>query len=284
MNKKLVSTFSFLVLLVICSICSQTLASNVASNLPRVIALGGTSTALSGVVGTYNPASIISETNQCSVYYNNLHAMPGFEIKGINLGVKLLKGTLALVYDDEGVSLLEDRMGENRRNFWGDKQFGVSYGFEFKDNIRFGFALWQHIQQVSFDGIEKANRKQLFDFGMLFDNERWCLGLTARSILAGKEKNHSPELAVGLRLGEAKKLAVYLETTIKENEVWEKQTFFNAGVEVWIRPNLALRLGLDSAGAVTTGLGLKKGKMSIDYTYYVHSLGNTHYLGTSFYF
>ena len=189
-------------------------------------------------------------------------------------------------YWRDGVDLVEASQGQVLGNAWSTSLLGISGGVAFSP----GFALGATIAQAGVlsrqDGESFRERTLLVNAGAALAAGNWRLGVTAKNIAAGGEMELEPDYGLGIAWEKEKKLRAQLELTSYLPPAAERrQLALGGGIEVQFRPELALRLGKAQSraaddGGLTFGLGLGSGRLTIDYTFFNHSAGATHYLST----
>lgn len=256
---------------------------NIDSRNPRALALGGGAIALTGMgLGTDNPASLAQTNSALSYYYNNFYGFKGYEIKGGNFTVQTKLGTLGFVYDSEGISLFEERMGSDYKSLWEEKKLAFGYASAIR-KMNFGLAILHANKNVYSDYEENEIMKQsnlLMNLGLQLNGERFGIGCTLKNLGGDIE----PAFGLGLRYGDPNNFVAILDLLQGQNILGDRHTIISGGLEAWVRDNFALRISLDKVGMVSVGLGASSGRIKVDYAYQIHPVGNTHYFATSYLF
>lgn len=126
----------------------------------------------------------------------------------------------------------------------------------------------------------KEDRKTAFlaTVGFLYPvGERLTLGLAAQNI--GSRLGADP-LPLTFKLGAASRLK-NLTLALDVAKPQDNEIYYCLGAEWWLKDALALRAGYkthrDAGEGITAGIGLKMGKVSLDYAYVPYGdLGSTH--------
>ncbi|MCR4424733.1 MAG: hypothetical protein NUW23_00875 [Firmicutes bacterium] len=244
------------------------------------MAMGGAFVAVADDVSTvyWNPAGVslleparagftVTLNNRYSYNYDAFAAVAGRVSDTWGVGVSWVLSTLGA-----GGSLVA-------RDDWAV----VSIGGEVGGGLSAGgnFRLERHgIEGGS--GLIAPSLGVKVDIGVLYQYRPWLsLGLLVQDFSAG------PDAITNIRPG----LAVRPnDTTVIALDAYDLAETGNRvtgrfGVEKWVTDGLAIRAGyygfrlFDTPGAVTGGLGLKVGRVSLDYAFLGGRLGNTHQLG-----
>ena len=258
--------------------------------IPRAIALGDGITAIAGSslgeAFTSNPAGLVSGQTGCLAYYDNHFSISGYEIKGINFGISRDKLGLGFYYDTQGANLFENN-GKPVTNFIGESQFGFGIAGK-KNKFSFGANVWKYSQSYDFaDGSEiKPIAIIGTDLGVQYSNINWGVGFAAKGLPLMKPEEYieAKEYSFGLRYGKVDELFISLDLTTAQNTLGDFETSIHGGIEGWLLQNFAIRLGVDQAGMLTAGLGIKKGNFLFDYAFKPHPTGKTHYFATGYSF
>jgi len=269
----------FILVTLFCLAAMPVLGFELDSSNPRLLALGSGAIALTGIdLGGDNPAGLAQSTSRLSFYYNNFYGFQGNDIKGGKLTLQTKLGTLALAYDAEGFSLLEERNGSDYESLWDEKKLAFGYAATMK-KVNLGFSILQAKKNVYSDYEEEVLMQKsnlLMNWGLQINGERLGLGFALKNLGQDRE----PLFGLGLRLGKPDNLVGIVDLCQGQ----EKELIVSGGLEAWVRDNFALRIGLDRAGMVTVGLGASAGRIKVDYAYRIHPVGNTHYVATSYLF
>ena len=267
-----------------CLAAMPVLSINIDSINPRALALGGGAIALTGMgLGTDNPASLAQTNSALSFYYNNFYGFQGYEIKGGNFTVQTKLGTLGFVYDSEGISLFEERMGSDYESLWEEKKLAFGYAATMRKKLNFGLSIMQANKNVYSDYEDNVLMKKtnlLMNLGLQLNGERFGIGCILKNLGGDIE----PAFGLGLRFGKPNNLVAILDLLQGKDILGAKQIIASGGLEAWVRDNFALRISLDKVGMVSVGLGASSGRIKVDYAYQIHPVGNTHYFATSYLF
>ncbi len=259
---------------------------------PRIIALGGSTTAVAGTgMGesmTQNPAGLAQSETGIQVFHGKQFNFSDYELKGLSFSWKVGKLGFGLYCGQDGTVLLEKRHGEEIRNFLGETQYSVGVGREIKKDLNVGLNLWQNTKKIDILGeIETSGNLKCFgfDLGCLWSGKDWGWGLAVNSLPIGKKREIvTPQFKLGLRYGKVERLAFFGDLIMAKDSFGDFALGYNGGVEARFLPNLAVRLGFDDTRTLVVGLGVAKNHLIIDYAYRVHEAGSTHYLATGYQF
>ena len=259
---------------------------------PRIVALGGSTTAVAGTgmgeTMTQNPAGLAQSDTGIQFFRSNQFAFADYELTGLSFSWKTGAFGFGVYYGQDGAALLEKRHGEEIKNFFGETQYSVGIGREIKKDFNVGINLWQNLKSIDIleDAGLSGKRKCLgLDLGCLWSTKKWGLGLSINSLaLSGDMETAPSQFKLGLRLGEVEKLAVFSDLIVAQDAFGDYALRYHGGVEAKFLPNLAIRLGFDDTRSVAVGLGVAKSHLKFDYAYRVHEAGSTHYLSTGYQF
>lgn len=272
-------------------VCVMFLIAPIFANVPlspRDLALGGGNIAgVSAVlepISLLNPAGLVSNKSGTMIYYDNGFDISGLAMQGMALNWVGTKAAVGITYNSEGATLPEVRQGELIENFFGERSLGFGLGCKVKGGLSVGLTLWQDTQTAEIQEDVPENlalsRKILgTDLGFLWQNKKLGIGGILRG-LSFNNREGQLEYGVGLRLGDVDSLAFFINATVEEGLPLK----LHGGVEAWLLPDVALRLGRDRADAFSAGIGVYKGRWQFDYGYKIHPAGNTHNLSTGYTF
>lgn len=117
------------------------------------------------------------------------------------------------------------------------------------------------------------------DLGVLFSlGNSLKTGLVVKNIGADLkwDTGHSDTLPLITTLGIAyKTLNEKVTVAVDIEKRTNRPLIFREGIEFWLSKDIAIRIGMNGEN-FTAGAGLKIGKLSLDYAYMSHDLGNSH--------
>lgn len=262
-----------------------------AHQTPRAIALGDGISAIAGSgfgeALSKNPAGLFPDKSGCIIYYDEGFAIDGYESKGANFEFAVGKiGFGVFSYDTRAV-LIESPGEETNTNGFCEKKAGIGFAIK-NQKISYGVGIWNYAQNFHlFDSTQLSSISYVAaDFGLQYLKEKMGIGIVVRGIPFSNSRgvDREVEYCLGLRMGKVNEIISTADFTIAKNSIGEYETIIHGGVESWLLPNLAVRIGLDYAGMFTAGIGVGKNKLQFDYAYKAHPAGRTHYLATSYRF
>jgi hypothetical protein len=117
------------------------------------------------------------------------------------------------------------------------------------------------------------------DLGVLFSlGNSLKVGLVVKNIGADLkwDTGHSDTLPLITTLGIAyKTLNEKVTLAVDVEKRTNRPLIFREGIEFWLSKDIAIRIGMNGEN-FTAGAGLRIGKLSLDYAYMSHDLGNSH--------
>lgn len=258
---------------------------------PRAIALGGNLVASVGAgvdeILAHNPAGIIVNGNGLSLYYDNPFSFSNYEVSGCNLNLAGNRIGLGVSYFNEKVGLPEENQGELiGKNSLSKTMIGVGFGGKVFGSIGWGIGFKQYEQSFYiYDNDNQRNKELAMNLGLMFDSNLWSLGVSFDNLpLIANNVLLKPGYKIGTRFGKKDKTTLLLGVEKYENVLGKSVVNTSAGIEAWVAPNLALRIGTNAEGLLSFGLGLINNKWQINYAYRIHQAGETHYLATGYCF
>jgi len=252
----------------------------------RALAMGGAFTAIAddATAAYWNPAGLTQlEKQEVSSMYTNQF--------GLNIGYSFLnyarvfskKNAFALSWiclntdnipktglDESGRPIIIDyfKEEENAVLLFGARRLKekVSLGANIK-------TISGRIGEVNASGFG-------IDLGVLFSlgNRPLKVGLVIKNIGADLkwDTGHSDTLPLITTLGIAyKTLNEKVTLAVDVEKRTNRPLIFREGIEFWLSKDIAIRIGMNGEN-LTAGAGLKIGKLSLDYAYMSHDLGNSH--------
>ena len=254
----------------------------------RTLALGGSSITSITSKGlndglSSNPAGLSVSQKGVQLTHNNGYSLIGYGINVFSATWKIKKVGVGFIYNTEGAKLFEERKGETKENFMGRTKLGFGFGHTVKNNIHYGVGLWHNNDNLRIndnqESLMKNRSSTVADLGLSYIRDTWGIGMAVNTIPVYKLKEEiSPTYSFGGFLGKSDNLIFMLDILIKQGSIGGREHLLRGGIEAWFLPNMALRLGIDEASVLTTGLGVSKKNIQIDYAFKVHPVGNTHYI------
>lgn len=265
----------------------------ITTNSARGIALGNATCVISGTGYAdaifQNPAGLAVSSPAIMSAYNNNLGLPGYDIYSVAATGSIGRIGLGFAFNRENVTMKEASKGSIVENGVRENQIGFGLGCSFGENLKAGFSIWNFDRNLKLmeadESYQSLSTGTAIDLGMVYDTEKWGLGFSAIGLplQMGKEEA-SPEYVIGLRFGKANNLNLMIDGSLKEKPDGKYELAINSGIEAWILPNIALRLGVNQSKMVTAGIGTQTGRLVFDYAYKIHEAGNTHYLTSSYVF
>ncbi len=252
----------------------------------RALAMGGAFTAIAddATAAYWNPAGLtqIEKQEVSSMYTKQFELNIGYSFLNY-AGVFGEKNAFALSWirlsadnipktglDENGRPIIIDYFREE------DNAVFLSAARRLKENISLGIS----IKTIS-GRIEEVNASGFgIDLGILFNlgNKPLKVGLVIKNIGADLkwDTGHSDTLPLTTTLGMAyktinKKVTVAMDIEKRTNRPLK----LRGGAELWLSRDIAIRVGMNGEN-LTAGAGLRIGKLSLDYAYMSHDLGNSH--------
>ena len=208
----------------------------------------------------------------------NISKSSSLGIGMIYLGMDKIKG-----YDKWGNSNPE---GDYTAN---DRAVSVSYGQKISSKVSIGICI-KTIQQI----IEKVSATgTAYDIGMLYSLNKFSMGIVGQNMGSSIGFYEKFSLPTIFKLGISYRIKKNFLIGSDVNFPVEYKVNFHLGMEYVYKNILSLRLGLKtntiddlgSLSGLTSGFGLRLGKMDIDYASLTYGdLGNTSKIGLSFKF
>lgn len=251
----------------------------------RALAMGGAFTAIAddATAAYWNPAGLTQiEKQEVSSMYTNQF--------GLNIAYSFLnyarvfgkKNAFALSWirlsadnipktglDENGRPIIIDYFKEE------DNAVLLSAARRWKEKISLG----ANIKTIS-GRIAEVNASGFgIDLGVLFSlSNSLKTGLVIKNIGANLkwDTGHSDTLPLTTTLGMAyKTLNNKVTVAVDMEKRTNRPLIFREGVEFWLSKDIAIRVGMNGEN-FTAGAGLRIGKLSLDYAYMSHDLGNSH--------
>lgn len=257
----------------------------------RSLALGGVKASLVGPglesVMLANPAGLSQAKSGIILHYNNRFGFNDYTDENLSLVWSAPKIGLSFTHEKSSTTFREMWQGSENENYWGNKHIGIGFGAKLKQ-LSFGLNLWRREEIVTLEEdsawLGSLQTGIGADLGFFYPRGRWGAGFVYRNCALAGSLGADPQYNFGLRYGEDKSLVAYGDFDLISNAFGDFELTSLYGVEAWLSPQLAIRIGLDSAKMITAGLGINKGRLQVDYAYRTHPMGISHYLTTGFSF
>lgn len=193
-------------------------------------------------------------------------------------------------YWRDGVDLIELSQGRQAGNAWSSSLAGISGGMKLTQNLAVGAAVAQASMVSYQDGETLQADSLLANVGAAMRIGNCQLGVMAKNITTQGEMQFAPDYSFGIAWIKEGKLRTQLElTSYLPPEGEQRVLALGGGIEVQFRPELTLRFGKvqnrdkDDEG-LAFGLGLVINRWTMDYAFFNHSAGASHYLSTGLHF
>ena len=260
---------------------------------PKVISLGGSITADTGkCMGdnlARNPATLANANKGIMFNYNKPFGIEGHGSNGLSLSWSGQKFGFAAIINKTETLLPEQRHGQINNNSYSEKDFGFGIARKINSSLNLGMGLWLNSIDVSIlddaEGIDRLRRDTYIDLGLTYGADLWNFGVAIKSLPLTKSNSiRNKEYKAGLRIGKADLLSFIVDFGMSESSLGENIANIQGGIEGWIQPDFAFRIGFNEQKMLTFGFGLEKGGWQFDYAYSPHILGNSHFLETGYMF